>query len=193
MTKEEQARVRAMNAYRRGEKVETILRRLGRSRSWFYKWLKRYQSAPKTDEWSEERSKRPQGNARQVPEKVVARVTEIRRELQQQGLFSGAQVIHWELQDRGCQPLPSLRTINRIIEREGLGQRREGRYVPKGTPYPKLLATAANDVHQSDFVGPCYLTGGGRFYRLNSVDLATARCAVTPQLDKTAQSTIDGF
>jgi hypothetical protein len=38
----------------------------------------------------------------------------------------------------------------------------------------------ANDLHQSDFVGPCFLKGGLRFYSFHSVDLATGRCAVEP-------------
>jgi hypothetical protein len=38
----------------------------------------------------------------------------------------------------------------------------------------------ANDLHQSDFVGPCFLKGGLQFYSFHSVDLATGRCAVEP-------------
>lgn len=33
--------------------------------------------------------------------------------------------------------LPSLRTINRILERNDLTYRRTGKYEPKGTPYSK--------------------------------------------------------
>jgi hypothetical protein len=90
-------------------------------------------------------------------------------------------------------PLPSLRTISRIISREGLTHRRTGRYEPKGKRYPTLKGQAANEVHQSDYVGPCYLSGPVRFYSMNSVDLATGRCAVTPVFDKAAQSAIDAI
>jgi hypothetical protein len=44
-----------------------------------------------------------------------------------------------------------------------------------------------------DFVGPCYLNGPVRFYSLNSVDLTTGRCAVTPTLAKAGQHTIDAI
>jgi len=47
-------------------------------------------------------------------------------------------------------PLPSLRTINRILERNELTHRRTGRYSPKGTPYPALPSAGANDTHQAD-------------------------------------------
>jgi putative transposase len=90
--------------------------------------------------------------------------------------------------------LPSLRTISRIVSREGLTNRRTGRYEPKGKHYPKLMAPHANQVHQSDYVGPCYLSGPPlRFYSMNSVDVATGRCAVTPVFNKAAQSTIDAI
>ena len=90
-------------------------------------------------------------------------------------------------------PLPSLRTINRILDRHGLTHRRTGRYVPKGTPYPALLAKAPNDAHQVDLVGPRYLKGPLRFYSLNAVDLATARSGFQPIFSRSAQDVIDGI
>ena len=112
--------------------------------------------------------------------------------LYNQGLFCGAQAILWELQDLGVQPLPSLRTINRILKRHDLTNRRTGRYEPKGITYPSLEATDVNHVHQADFLGPCYLENGPlRFYSLNTVDLATGRCAAQPLIARDAQRTID--
>jgi len=64
MTKDEQARVLAVSAHQRGEKVSTIVERRGRTRAWFYKWLKRSESAGETAKWYQDGSKRPQGNAR---------------------------------------------------------------------------------------------------------------------------------
>ena len=98
----------------------------------------------------------------------------VRLNLYNQDLFCGAQAILWELEDLGVSPLPSLRTINRILERNDLTHRRTGKYEPKGTPYPKLPALLPNQTHQMDLVGPCYLTGPIRFYGLNAIDTATA-------------------
>ena len=117
----------------------------------------------------------------------------MRLHLYNQGLFCGAQAISWELEALRVSPLPSLRTISRILRREGLTHRRTGRYEAKGKAYPKLVAEHPNDVHQSDYVGPCYLSGPLRFYSINSVDLATGRCAVSPVFNKTAQSAIDAI
>ena len=114
--------------------------------------------------------------------------------LYNQGLFCGAQAIRWELEDLGVKPLPSLRTINRILSRHHLTHRRTGRYEPKGKKYPALEASCVNRVHQADFLGPCYLKSGPlRFYSLNTVDLATGRCAVQPLIQRDAQHTIDAF
>jgi hypothetical protein len=81
--------------------------------------------------------------------------------------------------------------INRILNREELTHRRTGRYESKGRKYPKLSAQGANEVHEMDYVGPCYLPGPIRFYSLTSVDLATGRCALRPVLSKAGQHTLD--
>lgn len=103
--------------------------------------------------------------------------------MEKEGLFSGAQSILWEMEEEGIEPLPSLRSVNRILSRNGLVRRREGPYEPKGTRYPNLPFKIPNQRHQADFVGPRYLkgtTGALRFYSMNVVDLATGRCACEP-------------
>ena len=99
----------------------------------------------------------------------------------------------WELEELGVEPLPSLRTINRILSRHELTHRRTGRYESKGRKYPKLPGQTVNEVHQMDYVGPCFLKGPVRFYSLNSVDLATGRCAINPVLSKAGQHTLDAI
>jgi transposase InsO family protein len=89
------------------------------------------------------------------------------------------------------QPIPSLRTISRILRRRDLTHRRTGRYEPKGKTYPVLSALLPNQTHQVDLVGPCYLTGPIRFYSLNSVDTAINRCGCEPMPSKAAQSVLD--
>jgi transposase InsO family protein len=97
------------------------------------------------------------------------------------------------LEDLGVKPLPSLRTINRILSRKDLTHGRTGRYEPKGKKYPALEGTSVNRVHQVDFLGPCYLSVPLRFYSLNTVDLATGRCAVEPLRERSCQRTIEAF
>jgi transposase InsO family protein len=174
-----------------GDPVTAVAAALGRSRTWVYRWVARAHGAEAT--WPEDRSHRPTHQAGLTPAEVVEAVTLVRLSLYNQGLLCGAQNIRWELAELSVTPLPSVRTINRILARAELTHRRTGRYVPKGTPYPALAAPTANAVHQVDYVGPCYLRGPVRFWRLHTVDLATARCALEPVPSRAGQATVDAL
>jgi putative transposase len=191
--KPERDREHAIKSYLKGESITAIAKKLGHGRPWVYKWIERYQASAEANHWQEDQTRRPHSNSRQLPGEVVEAVKLARLHLYNQGLFCGAQAISWELEALQVAPLPSLRTISRIVSREGLTHRRTGRYEPKGKRYPTLKCQHANEVHQSDYVGPCYLSGPLRFYSMNSVDLATGRCAVTPVFNKAAQSAIDSI
>ena len=191
--KQKREREYAIKSYLKGESITGIATKLGHSRRWVYRWIQRYEESGEESHWQEDKTSCPHSNPRQLPNAVVEAVKLARASLIAEGLFCGAQAIRWELEDMRCEPLPSLRTISRIISREGLTVRRTERYEPKGKAYPELLGQHANDVHQSDYVGPCYLSGALRFYSINSVDLATGRCAVTPLFNKASQSVIDSF
>ena len=182
-------RRRAIERFRRGESPSTIYGSMGHSPHWFYTWLERFRGGD--PEWFRERSRRPLHSPRRSSNEIEQIVTMVRLSLYNRGLFHGAQAIRWELDELAVRPLPSVRTINRILVRHALTHRRTGRYEPKGRKYPALKAERPSDVHQSDFVGPCYLSGPVRFYSLNSVDVATRRCAIEPTLTRSAQPTID--
>lgn len=186
-------RVLAIKRYLNGEKPTTIARSLGYSRKWIYKWVDRYEAGADDSDWSQNYTSAPHSNPCKVSKEAVDAVKLVRLSLYNDGLFCGAQAIRMELEDLGVDPLPSLRTINRILSREELTHRRTGRYVPKGKEYPKLVGGFVNEVHQMDFVGPCYLSGPIRFYSLNSVDLATGRCGIHPVLNKSGQNSVDAI
>jgi hypothetical protein len=173
------------------EKPESICASLGRSRAWLYKWVKRHTADDKS--WSENQSRRPLSVTSRTPKEIEEIVKMVRLNLYNSDLFCGAQAILWEMEELGIRPLPSLRTINRILSRNELTHRRTGRYEAKGTPYPKLPSLFPNQTHQADLVGPCYLKGPVRFYGLNAVDMATARCGLYAALSKSGQSILDGF
>lgn len=191
--KQRRDRELAVQRYLKGEGLSAIARSLGYSRRWVYRWVARYHANGAPVEWYEDQSRCPHNNPRQVSVEIIEAVKLARLHLYNQGLFCGAQAITWELEDLGLAARPSLRTINRILQREGLTHRRTGRYEPKGKKYPQLCGNGVNEVHQTDYVGPCYLRGPVRFYSLNSVDLGTGRCAVTPVLSKAGQETLDAI
>lgn len=183
-------RQRAIARYRKGESATAICASLGRSREWLYKWLQRQQTSG--EGWAEERSRRPQRSPGRIASDVEAAILTTRRSLVRRQLFYGAQAIAWELAETGVAA-PSVRTISRVLEREGLITRAPGPYVGKGTAYPVLRAERPGQVHQSDFVGPCFLRGPVRFYSLHSIDVATGRCGVQQLANRSSQPTLDAF
>lgn len=174
----EDRRQRAIARLLDGEAFTVVCRSEGVSRSWLYKWWARHTRAAAT--WFHDDSRRPHARPGRTPAEIEEIVQLVRGELYNQAQFCGAQAIRWRLADLAVQPLPSVRTIGRILARHELTHRRTGRYAPKGVAYPRLDAVRPNDVHQSDFVGPCYLRGGLRFHSLHSLDVTTKRCGVEP-------------
>jgi hypothetical protein len=186
-----QHRILAVQRFKNGESPESICTSLGKSRFWLYKWIKRYSNDEAS--WCENRSRCPLVTPNHTPSEIVEIVKMVRLNLYNQDLFCGAQAILWEMEDLGAKPLPSIRTINRILARNELTHRRTGKYEAKGTLYPVLPSLLPNQTHQADFVGPCYLKGPIRFYSLNIVDTATVRCGLHPSLSKSGQTIFDGF
>lgn len=181
-------REKAVQRFFDGEDPKDICASLGRSRSWLYKWVARY--APDNSQWVEDQSRRPLSSPYRTPAEIEKIVEMVRLSLYNKGDFCGNQVIQWKLIDMEVQPVPSLSTIGRILQRRQLTHRRTGRYIPKGKKYPELPALSPNQTHQVDLVGPCYLTGPIRFYSLNAVDTAINRCGIEPMPSKAAQSVL---
>ena len=186
-----QHRILAVQRFKAGESPEAICTSLCRSKAWLYKWIARYIES--SNDWNESRSRRPLSTPTHTPSEIIEIVKMVRLNLYNQDLFCGAQAILWEMEDLGTTPLPSLRTINRILAKNELTHRRTGKYEAKGTLYPVLPSTYPNQTHQADLVGPCYLKGPIRFYSLNIVDTATVRCGLQPSLSKSGQMMLDGF
>jgi putative transposase len=186
-----QQRILAVQRFKNGESPESICTSLGKSKVWLYKWIKRHSKEDVT--WCENRSRRPLSTPMHTPAEIEEIVKMVRLNLYNQDLFCGAQAILWEMEELGAMPLPSIRTINRILSRNELTHRRTGKYKAKGTVYPFLPSLLPNQTHQADLVGPCYLKGPVRFYSLNIVDTATVRCGLHPSLSKSGQMILNGF
>jgi len=96
MTSSEQKRIKAVQLYVSGKKVSSICRDLNKSRKWFYKWKKSYDSGNK--KWFKDRSKAPRFPTR-IDENLEKLVIKIRKELMEEKYARiGPQTIHWELQ-----------------------------------------------------------------------------------------------
>jgi len=100
--------------YKQGMQVSAVCRRLDRSRAWFYKWLRRYESGD--CRWSEAHSRAPHRVANKTPPELIQVVLHIRKELEttpERGI--GAARIQTRMSDLEWDPLPK-RTINRILK-----------------------------------------------------------------------------
>lgn len=176
MGKVEMERQQAVERYRQGESVAAICSSLGRSVRWLYKWIERAQGE---GSWWEEQSRRPHSSSNRSSTETEQLVMQTRQRLIEDEGFKGAQSIAWELEAAKIKA-PSIATINRILKRQGLIEPVLVRRPSKGRKYPSPPANHAGSVYQSDFVGPRYLRGPVRFYSLNTVDVATGRCATIP-------------
>lgn len=189
--KAENERIQAVKRYLSGERHATICTSMKKSKPWLYKWIDRYKSGDPL--WFKTVSRRPNNNPTRTSGEVESAVKMIRLSLYNQGAFCGAQAIRWELEDLGVKPLPSLRTINRIISRQGLTHKRTGLYKAKGKAYPVISSKSPNHIHQADFVGPRYLKGPVRFYSLNVVDINTGRCGIHPLISRSGQKVTEAL
>ena len=115
---EEEIRLKAIERYVNSEKPKSIYNDLGRTKTWFFKWLKRYQSGE--PHWYRSKPKTPQHQPTQIAEVDRQRIIHIREHLQRQSFAQiGVAAIKWELHKTKA-PIPSDRTINRILKQEGL-------------------------------------------------------------------------
>lgn len=172
-------RCKAIRLYEEGYGFNRILQLLQRSRGWLSKWLKRFKESGL--EGLKDRIRAPKRIWRKTSERLVKKILSIREELQShrthRSAFSGigAEVIHWELQQRNVDKVPAISTIANILSRYGKTGRAKTERNSNNQPYPSVKAEKIGDLHQTDLVGPRYLRGTKgviRFYSFHTVDVA---------------------
>jgi transposase InsO family protein len=176
---EEKLKTEAMRRYEQGESPKNIYTSLGKGKTWFFKWLKRFKSG--YPDWANEQSRKPHNSPKKIDQQMEQTVIATREQLVNT-LYApiGAQHICWELQQT-ANKTPSLATVNRVIKRNGLSRKRP-RYQSKGVKYPVFpVVNASNILHQMDGVGPRYLKNDGRFYAINVIDAYDRRVRVNPK------------
>ena len=115
---EQELRKQAIQRYRNNEKPKSIYTDLNRSKFWFFKWLKCYQSG--APDWYKDQSRAPHTRPTSLSEIDKQRIISVRQRLESQKFAqTGASAIKWELSKSGFS-FPSDRTINRVLKREGL-------------------------------------------------------------------------
>jgi len=163
------ARQRAIHLRLAGRSVQYICAALGRGKAWFCKWWGRYlQAGP---EGLYDLTRANHHVAQRIPPELERAILSVRRRLQAHASpatrysLIGATAIRAELKGLGVQPLPCERTIERVLQRNGLTAPRV-RLAPllPRQEYPGPQARASNELHEVDLVGPIYLKGSGHRY-----------------------------
>ena len=112
---QEHRRHQAIARYLAGDNIEAICRDLHCAKSWLYKWKARYQA--NDPGWATRRSTQPRHTPNQTPQPIAQRIVTLHRTWVQSGQRGSAAAIQQELQQQGLEPVPSLRTIYRILQR----------------------------------------------------------------------------
>ena len=118
------ARLQAIRMRVAGERVSQICKVLARSEPWFHKWWQRYGATGPDGLYDLTRAHSSLVN--RTPAHIERAVLSIRRRLaahaqpQTRYALIGAAAIQAELKALGYSPLPTLRTIDRILQRANL-------------------------------------------------------------------------
>src|SRR5512146_346437 len=169
MNDELTARQRAVSLRLAGRPVKQICSALGRGETWFRKWWHRYLEAGPDGLYHRTRANHPV--TQRIPPELERAILSIRRRLQAHAApatrysLIGADAILAELKALSVRPLPGRRTIERVLQRNGLTAPRV-RLAPllPRQKYPGPQARASNQLHEVDLVGPIYLKGSGHRY-----------------------------
>jgi putative transposase len=96
--------------------------------------------------------------------------------------FHGAEAIHEALKGRKIEPLPSVRTINRILERRGVldGQKRIRRPAPPPGWHLPEVASKRRELDSFDVVEGLVIKGGPQVEVLNGISLHGGLAASWP-------------
>jgi putative transposase len=163
------ARQRAITFRLSGRSASHICQVLGRGKTWLHKWWRRYLEFGAEGLYDLTRAHHLV--ATRIPPELERAILAIRRQLEAKTgpgaryHLIGASAILAELQSLHVQPQPSLRTIDRVLQRNGitLPRLRRPRLLPRQL-YPAPKAEQSNDLHEVDLVGPIYLKGRSQRY-----------------------------
>ncbi len=153
-----------------GHSVESICQTLGRSHEWFHFWWRRYQALGVAGLYDLTRANH---QPPRIAPDLERTILSIRRRLESQQhpqtrySLIGASAILAELKALHVRPVPCERTIERVLERNGVTTPRVrlARFLPTSV-YPTPPAQRSNQLHLIDLVGPIYLKGQRQRYYL---------------------------
>ncbi|MBM4460716.1 MAG: helix-turn-helix domain-containing protein [Chloroflexi bacterium] len=124
MTSLADERMSAIHLLRAEQTVSEVAQQLGHSERWVRKWWQRYQTAA----WAglADQSRAPHRRPRQLSAVVRQQIILARSTLEAQAAtgtdlkYIGAPAVRTRLKAQGCQPLPSIASIERVLLAAGM-------------------------------------------------------------------------
>lgn len=184
-------------AVRQGNSLRSVAKRFRVSLRTVQVWVFRAQGL-RLDriDWSD----LPRGGRREACSTAVTiedLVVRLRKELKESSPLGdcGAEAIRRELQRRRVQPLPSVRTIGRILLRRGMldGRRRVRRPPPPPGWYLPRVAARKAELESFDFVEGLVIRGGTDVMVLNGMSLHGGLCSSWVESSWTAKQTVQAL
>lgn len=166
-------REKAVHLCRLGHSPAEVATELGRSPQWVRKWWRQYRSSG----WAglTEGSRAPHQPGRRLSPEIRKAVQRARSELEAEaargiGLkYIGSRAIRTRLKKWKIKPLPSVRSIERILEESKMTHPKESQPTIE---YPRLQPSQAHQLCQVDHM-PHYLQGGQKVYCFNAIDVVS--------------------
>jgi putative transposase len=184
-------------AVRRGVAMREVARRFGVALATVRLWVARA-AGQRLDRvgWAD-RPDGPRNPANRSPQDLEDLVIALRAELKDAsdlGEF-GARAIRTALEARGVRPVPSVRTIGRILERRGAldGRRRVRRPAPPPGWYLPDVAARRAELDSFDIVEGLVIRGGVDVEVLNATSLHGGLVASWPGPMVTAQAAVEAL
>lgn len=195
---DEEERIEAIKRHIEGERSGIIYRSLGKSKSWFMKWWKRYRTGDK--EWYKDLPKRPHTIRKKIDARIENTVIAIRKSLMDgtedspKYSFVGSESIKFRMEELGHKPseIPSQSTIKRIIKRHKLRVNTKERYkrVRSKGRYTLLKPESIDEMHQIDFVGPRHINGFGSINSIHLKDVVGRQVAGKQYTEKSMDNVL---
>ena len=179
-------------AVRTGQSMRQVAQRFGVSLCTVQRWVQRAGDEPLG---SVDFSDRPDGcpaSPRRVDRRMEDRIVVLRQQLQRHSPLGeyGAAAIYRHLVEAGDAPVPSLRTIGRILERRGVldACRRVRRPAPPKGWYLPPVAAGGAELDSFDIVEGLVIRGGTEVEVLNGISLHGGLCVSWPRSQITAKT-----
>lgn len=165
----------AIHLLRSGNSVQEVADELNRSIWWVYKWARRFEEQGWTG--LKGHSQAPKAHGRRLKPRVRQAIKEARSELEAEAAeanslnYIGGPAVLARLKKKKVKPLPSLRSIERVLKEAGM-TKQPAKSAKEKIEYPHLCPTQPHQLIQVDIV-PHYLLGGEAVACFNAIDVVS--------------------